>query len=495
MPSRRPGHDRRRGVVALLRRQGPNLAFEHPGRVVLVGQQSGKVRVSKRLRWVPLVNGRLPAFFASPSGYASKATASSTARGRAAPRRPGPRGRREHAEPAPPSSASPTRSPPSARARCASPTRSATSTTSAASTRRARASAASSTASSRLNAGFVSQRYTARAGRTPIQSAQRLIDDGCRDLFLYVAGSGTETRPGRRRRRRPPARRPRDPVAARSPPPRSSASSRANRNVTFKLVFDAPYAGPRRRSGSATSRTSPCCSPPAAPTSRASRTCPRSSTARASCANPATRSGCSSSPTASSAASSSFVALPDGDRPRDRRAGRRPLGLGHGVDARPRRSTSGPRRSRPLLLGRRDQRVPFTTSGAPRTPPPAARRTARRTRRRPARSRPPRTPPGLHAERDRSRRRPADVRGHRAADPRHALRAPRRTSPTRPTRTSTATTSSPTASPTTAAASASETITLRVTPDNDSAAVIGGPGLTPVAVHRAGAPRPWSTTC
>jgi len=51
--------------------RGPHQAFEHPGRVVLVGERTGTVRVSSRTAWVPLVAGRVPAFFRSAKGYKS----------------------------------------------------------------------------------------------------------------------------------------------------------------------------------------------------------------------------------------------------------------------------------------------------------------------------------------------------------------------------------------------------------------------------------------
>ena len=48
---------------------GPFQTFQHPGRVALVGRRTGRVRVSERLMWPPLVNGRLPAFMRSAEAY------------------------------------------------------------------------------------------------------------------------------------------------------------------------------------------------------------------------------------------------------------------------------------------------------------------------------------------------------------------------------------------------------------------------------------------
>ena len=48
---------------------GPFQAYEHPGRVALVGRRSGRVRVSGRLGWPPLIDGRLPAFMRTANAY------------------------------------------------------------------------------------------------------------------------------------------------------------------------------------------------------------------------------------------------------------------------------------------------------------------------------------------------------------------------------------------------------------------------------------------
>src|SRR4051812_16250652 len=52
--------------------RGEYQPYAHRGRVVLVGARTGRVTVSPALQWMPLVEGRLPAFFASASAYASK---------------------------------------------------------------------------------------------------------------------------------------------------------------------------------------------------------------------------------------------------------------------------------------------------------------------------------------------------------------------------------------------------------------------------------------
>jgi hypothetical protein len=50
---------------------GPFQLYPHQGRVALVGARSGNVRVSKRIAWAPLVNGKRPAFLSSSQGYRS----------------------------------------------------------------------------------------------------------------------------------------------------------------------------------------------------------------------------------------------------------------------------------------------------------------------------------------------------------------------------------------------------------------------------------------
>ena len=49
----------------------PSQPYPHPGRVVLVGARSGKVRISRTITRAPLVNRKLPAFLASSKRYRS----------------------------------------------------------------------------------------------------------------------------------------------------------------------------------------------------------------------------------------------------------------------------------------------------------------------------------------------------------------------------------------------------------------------------------------
>ena len=49
--------------------RGAYQSYEHPGRVVLVGQRTGRVIRSRTLRFAPAINGRLPVFLRSREAY------------------------------------------------------------------------------------------------------------------------------------------------------------------------------------------------------------------------------------------------------------------------------------------------------------------------------------------------------------------------------------------------------------------------------------------
>ncbi len=49
--------------------RGAHQAYEHPGRVILVGQRSGRVIRSRTLQFAPTIDGRLPIFLRSREGY------------------------------------------------------------------------------------------------------------------------------------------------------------------------------------------------------------------------------------------------------------------------------------------------------------------------------------------------------------------------------------------------------------------------------------------
>jgi hypothetical protein len=221
--------------------RGPHQNYEHPGRVVLVGARSGRVRTSRQLRWMPLVNGKLPAFLRSAKGYESPAfrvfnrpwsvEAASRARTRQAP----PQG--------------------SAQQKVAD----------ALAAEKSCAFRVSDTLGDfldfgrvdqtrarlglffegleKLNAGFVSRRYTTKQGQSPIRAAQALIDEaGCRDLFIYTAGAASRTGEagiviGMRSIRGGAMEW--HVLTAED----LAALVDANPNVTFKFLIDAPYSG------------------------------------------------------------------------------------------------------------------------------------------------------------------------------------------------------------------------------------------------------------
>jgi hypothetical protein len=223
---------------------GPSQAFEHPGRVVLVGARTGRVRVSRTLRWIPLIDGRLPAFFRTPAAHEG-------ARYRVFDR--------------------PWRAPARPAATAASARAGSAQASDAAARRLAAALAADRSCALRvsdtlgdvhdygrvdrtsaelgrvlerlsgLDPGFVSQRITAGAGLSPVAAAERLIAAGCRTLLLYAAGGGTRTgaagivvgvRPAGRTAVHWHA------LAAAD----VARLVRRHRDVAFHLVFDAPFA-------------------------------------------------------------------------------------------------------------------------------------------------------------------------------------------------------------------------------------------------------------
>ncbi|HEX8120637.1 MAG TPA: tandem-95 repeat protein, partial [Solirubrobacteraceae bacterium] len=219
--------------------RGPHQMFEHQGRVVVVGATSGKVTLSRQTSWVPLVDGRAPAFFRSTRGYESKRYrvlsrpwAAPGARSRARTRQAPPSGPRQQVADAL-----------AAEKSCAlriSDTLGDFLDFGRVDKTRARLGLFFE-GLEKLNAGFVSRRYTTSAGRTPMTVAQRLIDEaGCKDLFLYLAGGAPRTGDG-------------GIVVGMRPAAGGliewqvitaadlEALVKANPSVTFKFLFDAPH--------------------------------------------------------------------------------------------------------------------------------------------------------------------------------------------------------------------------------------------------------------
>ncbi|ADB51030.1 hypothetical protein Cwoe_2611 [Conexibacter woesei DSM 14684] len=187
--------------------EAPYQAYQHPGRVVLVGQRTGNVTVSRTLDWPPLLDGRLPYFLRSYAGYRNPRTraferlwrpAAAANRGRAtgsaaagsAPAAIGP-------------SAAIARVPTALERQVAAQLAAERSCAvrvgdtlgnfydaSSFDTTRAGVGAFFNRLAT-LDAGFLSVRYRVTSGATLQRFVARLIGErGCRDVFLYVAGGG-----------------------------------------------------------------------------------------------------------------------------------------------------------------------------------------------------------------------------------------------------------------------------------------------------------------
>ena len=172
--------------------QGPNQAFAHPGRIVTVGARTGKVRISRRINWVPLIGNKPPAFFRNAQNYESDRyrvfdrpwSAEAAAR----------RARTRQAADTPAGPRQAVADALAAEKSCAlriSDTLGDFYDFGRVDQTRARLGLFFE-GLEKLNAGFVSRRYTTSGARTPIQTAQDLIDNsGCRDLFVYTAGAAS----------------------------------------------------------------------------------------------------------------------------------------------------------------------------------------------------------------------------------------------------------------------------------------------------------------
>ncbi|HEX8084277.1 MAG TPA: tandem-95 repeat protein [Solirubrobacteraceae bacterium] len=221
--------------------QGPHQAFEHPGRVVLVGADTGRVRVSEETRWVPLVDGKAPAFFQNAANYESDryqvferpwSSADSRNRARARQASDSPDARQQVADAL------------AAEKSCAfriSDTLGDFFDFGRVDQTRSRLGNFFESLE-KLNSGFVSRRYTTKSAKGPIDEAQALIDEaGCKDLFLYAAGAAPKTGEA-------------GIVIGMRPAPGGllewhvlTAAEleqlvKANPGVTFKFLFDAPYS-------------------------------------------------------------------------------------------------------------------------------------------------------------------------------------------------------------------------------------------------------------
>lgn len=229
---------------------GPFQTYQHPGRVALVGRRTGRVRVSERLMWPPLIRGRLPAFMRSAEAYHDRRDwafyrpwrEEATAR---AARNSGPIGL-------------PMLDPPlvdmALRGRVAdllAAERSCVLRFSdtlghfydfGAVDRTRGWLGATFTRLEDLNPGFTDERYVLASRMTPMEFAEDVIAGrGCRDVLVYLAGGAwaaggsavtVGVKPASARRVRQQF------ITARQ----VRSLLRAHRDLTFKVVVDAPYA-------------------------------------------------------------------------------------------------------------------------------------------------------------------------------------------------------------------------------------------------------------
>ena len=215
--------------------QGPSQAFAHPGRIVLVGARTGKVRISRTINWVPLIGNRPPVFFRSAAAYESdryrvfdRPWSDAATTNRANTRQAGDNGARQEVADAL-----------AAEKSCAlriSDTLGDFYDFGRVDKTRARLGNFFE-GLEKLNAGFLSRRYTTKGGKSPIAAAQDMIDAaGCKDLFIYGAGAREEhRRPRDRHRRAPGERRPHrvaDPDGRR---PREARPEEPGRHLQVRL--------------------------------------------------------------------------------------------------------------------------------------------------------------------------------------------------------------------------------------------------------------------
>jgi Bacterial Ig domain len=194
--------------------EGPFQAYQHPGRVVLVGQRSGRVTVTRRFSWPPLLDGRLPAFLRSYAGYRDPRARAFTRLWR--PERP-------QAKAGPAAAGTGALAPLGGVGALAAAPRAAAAPAPAIDAERRAAAALAAERScavrvgdtlgnfydassfdrtraqfgalfnrlARLDRGFLSVRYRVASGTSLQRYVERLIvQRGCADVFLYVAGGG-----------------------------------------------------------------------------------------------------------------------------------------------------------------------------------------------------------------------------------------------------------------------------------------------------------------
>jgi hypothetical protein len=221
--------------------RGPYQAYQHAGRIALVGTRTGKVFVSKTMLWPPLVGRQLPTFLLDEKGY------------RDSGQRVFVRGWKLGDRATPPATS------------IADNLASRQKVADALAAERSCAVRISDALGNfydrgpvdrtraffgeifdglaRLNPGFVTDRYTIKAKTTPMNFVQRVISQkGCKDVFIYLAGGGYlsgEPAVNVGTRGRSDGRIEQIAVTA----SQLRALIQKNPSVTFKLKLDAPSSG------------------------------------------------------------------------------------------------------------------------------------------------------------------------------------------------------------------------------------------------------------
>jgi VCBS repeat-containing protein len=235
--------------------RGPFQLYQHPGRVALVDVATGRVRISRTITWPPLINRRLPAFLRSAARYRSSkyqvfyrpwAIAAGTQQPRVAQRN------LFDLDPFGPGKPLPSMANAKAIADRLAAERSCILRVSDTLPSFWNVNELNLTRSyvgtlfealERQNPGFIDDRYGARSGETLGAAVDRLVEAGCKDILLYIAGQGydsdgepvvhlgTSLRPGGLLAQQN--------ITAGDL--RSLVSARPG--LTFKFKFDVPFSG------------------------------------------------------------------------------------------------------------------------------------------------------------------------------------------------------------------------------------------------------------
>ncbi|MDQ3933344.1 MAG: Ig-like domain-containing protein [Actinomycetota bacterium] len=188
--------------------RGPFMLYQHPGRVAIVGADSGRVKVSKTILWPPMVNGRLPAFLKSAKAYRSSKyqvlNRPWTVPGQVKLPRTPPRVNRNvfDLDPFGPGRPLPSLGNSKSIAGRLAAERSCVLRVTDTLPTFWNVNELNLTRSyvgtlfeqlERDDAGFIDDRYGARTGESLDEAVDRLIGKGCKDILLYIAGQGYDS--------------------------------------------------------------------------------------------------------------------------------------------------------------------------------------------------------------------------------------------------------------------------------------------------------------